>query len=277
MFDVSTIADQLTLSTDGIWYCTDQGSVSYPEQGNDACFQVEESSFWFKHRNACIAAAVRNHPPRNNEPIFDIGGGNGYVSMGLERAGFATALVEPGPRGAANAKQRGLQTVICATTTGAGFRKSVLEAIGLFDVIEHIDDDLQFLREMRGLLKPGGRLYATVPAYSLLWSGEDEQAGHFRRYTRRSIERVLERAGFSVAYSTYIFRFLPLPILLLRALPYRLGIGRSSMGNAASDHQAPGGGAGGLLDSLLRSEIQHVECNRRMSFGASCLLVAHAA
>lgn len=274
MFDVSAIADRLTLGADGIWRSADPQAVSYPEEGNDACFQIEDSSFWFKHRNACIAAAVRNYPPRGHEPIFDIGGGNGFVSMGLERAGFKTALVEPGLRGASNAKQRGLQTVICATTTSAGFRKSMLEAVGLFDVIEHIDDDLQFLREMRGLLKPGARLYATVPAYPMLWSGEDEEAGHFRRYTRASIERVLERAGFSVDYSTYIFRFLPLPILLLRALPYRLGIGRSvGARDPASDHQA----GGGLMASLLGSEIRNIEGRRRMSFGGSCLLAARAA
>lgn len=278
MLDVSTVADRLALSADGIRYSTDQEAVSYPSDGNEACFKIEESSFWFDHRNSCIAAAVRNHPPRNNEPIFDIGGGNGFVSLGLIRAGFETVLVEPGPRGASNGKLRGIQTVICATTTSAAFRRSTLEAVGLFDVIEHIEDDLRFVETIRGLLKVGGRLYATVPAYSALWSAEDDRAGHFRRYTRRSIESLLERAGFTVDYSTYIFRPLPLPILMLRALPYRLGFSEffGSKTDASSDHRAPKGRAGGVMNSILRQEVKHIERNGRMSFGGSCLLVASA-
>jgi SAM-dependent methyltransferase len=174
MFDPSRFADSLALGTDGIWYCPNR-EVSYPVDGNQACFQIEESSFWFNHRNACIAAAVQQFPPHENGPIFDIGGGNGFVSLGLMRAGFESILVEPGPSGASNGKARGVPTVICATTSGAGFKRSSLPAIGLFDVIEHIDNDLDFLKSMRKLLQPSGRLYATVPAYSALWSLEDQE------------------------------------------------------------------------------------------------------
>ena len=68
----------------------------YPLEGENL-HQIEESSFWFKHRNACIEAAVKCHPPRSGGPIFDVGGGNGFVTLGLIRAGFETVLVEPGP------------------------------------------------------------------------------------------------------------------------------------------------------------------------------------
>jgi hypothetical protein len=61
--------------------------------GNEACYQIEESSFWFKHRNACIEAAVKCHPPRSGGPIFDVGGGNGFVARGLMRAGFETVFL----------------------------------------------------------------------------------------------------------------------------------------------------------------------------------------
>jgi SAM-dependent methyltransferase len=252
--------------------------VSYPLDGNQACFQIEESSFWFRHRNACIAAAVKNFPPREGGPIFDIGGGNGFVSASLIRAGFESILVEPGPAGASNGKKRGIETVICATTSGAKFRKSSLPAIGLFDVIEHIDDDLSFLKSMREVIKPEGRLYATVPAYSALWSLEDEQAGHFRRHTRRSIAAVCERAGFRIDYSTYIFRPLPLPIFMLRVLPYRLGRGRAakSPADGANDHHQAKGVSASVLNWALDREVLNIESGRSMSFGGSCLLVASA-
>ena len=279
MVDVSAIAPNLALAADGIWRTTAHETVSYPAGGHQACFQVEDSSFWFNHRNACIAAAAKGFPPPNREPIFDIGGGNGFVSLGLAKAGFETVLVEPGEPGALNGKRRGIETVICATTSTAGFRASTLGAIGLFDVIEHVGDDLAFLRSMRNLLKPGGRLYATVPAYPLLWSGEDPAAGHFRRYTGKSIGSVVERAGFTLEYLTHIFRPLPVPILLFRALPYRLGLGGATgdAGELASAHNAGKGKAADLLDWLLRSEVRNIDSKRAMSFGGSCLLVASAA
>jgi hypothetical protein len=132
---------------------------------------------------------------------------------------------------------------------------------------------------MRDLLKPGGRLYATVPAYPLLWSGEDPAAGHFRRYTGKSIGAVVQRAGFTLEYLTHIFRPLPLPILLFRALPYRLGLGRAPGGapDLAKDHSPGNGKAAGLVDWLLRSEVRNIDAKRAMSFGGSCLLVASAA
>ena len=275
MLNVSEIAPNLRLGDDGIWVASRGEVVSYPQGGNEACYQIEDSSFWFIHRNACIAAAVKSFPPPEKGPIFDIGGGNGYVSLGLMRAGFETVLIEPGSVGASNGKKRDLPTVICATTTAAAFKSSTLDAIGLFDVIEHIDNDLQFLDEMHDLLKPKGRLYITAPAFSALWSREDELAGHYRRYSCDAIGALIERAGLKLEYSTYIFRPLPLPIYLLRSLPHRVGINRVS-GDAAGDHKLGNRVVASVLDALLNGEIRNIELRKRMTFGASCLLVASA-
>jgi SAM-dependent methyltransferase len=273
MVDIARIAPSLKLGCDGIWHSEAINPVSYPSHANAACFELEEDSFWFNHRNACIVAAIKTFPPSTRGPIYDIGGGNGFVSIGLMKAGFDVVLVEPGLAGALNGKKRGVPTVVQATTASAGFAAQSLEAVGLFDVIEHIKDDVAFLTSIRGLLKPGGRLYATVPASSLLWSVDDEVAGHFRRYTLSSLAAALKDAGFTPEFGTYIFRPLPLPILLLRATPSRLGRKRvaGDMSRARAEHKPGGRTASRVIDLLMRGEVKNIQARRRMRFGATCL------
>lgn len=277
--ELARLLPRCTLAPDGIWYAPHQDVLSYPATGNEECFELEDSSFWFRHRNACIEAAVRQFPPQPGESIFDIGGGNGFVSLGLFRAGFDVVVVEPGRIGATNAKRRGLPAVVCATSSSAGIPRASLGAIGLFDVIEHVEDDVTFLASLRSLLKPGGRLYATVPAHSMLWSAEDEAAGHFRRYTLRSLSIALERGGFRPDYATYFFRPLPLPILFFRAVPYRLGRSRvdePSPLDARRDHVLRPSLATRVLSRILGAEVGAIAARRTMHVGASCLVAATA-
>jgi len=76
-FDLSLYAPKLELGPEGIWYATHQETVSYPTDGNDECFGIEDSSFWFRHRNSCIVELVKMFPPQGSGPIFDVGGGTG--------------------------------------------------------------------------------------------------------------------------------------------------------------------------------------------------------
>lgn len=276
MEDIRAISSGLQLGVDGIWYSAGTQAISYPSDGNDACFAVEDRSFWFGHRNNCIIAAVGCYPPDDRGTIFDIGGGNGFVSAGLASAGFDIALLEPGQVGASNAKRRGLDTVICATTETADFNPNSLPAVGLFDVVEHIEDDLTFLKNIRTLMKKNGRLYVTVPAYSVLWSAEDVSSGHYRRYTLNQICSVIRGAGFEIEFSSYIFRFLPIPIAVFRALPYRLGLKRSKnkKEKKESDHVIDKGPVYAILDFLSSLETEKLKKRRPMGFGGSCLVVA---
>jgi SAM-dependent methyltransferase len=247
--------------------------LSYPADGNELCFAVEENSFWFRHRNEMIVETLRHFPPGG--PLFDVGGGNGYVAAGLERAGFPTVLVEPGETGAANACRRGLKKVINATVDDAGFTPNSLDAVGLFDVLEHIPDDLGFLRSLHHWMRPGGRLYLTVPAFSWLWSSEDDYAGHQRRYRSKSLACVLQTAGFEVEFLTYCFWFLPLPVFLLRSIPSSLGWrARPTQQSTAREHSKKRGLAGWIVDRALSWELSRIVRGTTLWMGTSCLAVA---
>jgi SAM-dependent methyltransferase len=273
--DVRALATNVELGEDEVWCSRTQSAISYPEEGNDICFELEDTSFWFQHRNRCLIELLRRFPPGG--VFLDIGGGNGCVSLALQNAGWPVVLLEPGARGVRNARGRHIDTVIWSTFEDAGFRKGSLAAAGAFDVVEHIEDDLGFLRSVAGALEPGGRFYLTVPAFRALWSHEDDDAGHYRRYTCAGLTHVLKEAGLQAEYVTYFFAVLPLPILLLRTLPYKLGMRRTQqqvMARSREEHRAPGGASNSLLQMLLNRELARIRAGRRIGFGSSCLAVA---
>ena len=234
---------------------------------------LEDESFWFRHRNNCIVAAVGQYPPAGC--ILDVGGGNGYVARRMIDEGFRAAVLEPGEEGALNAKlRRRVPEVFCVSLKDSGLPGNSMAAIGLFDVLEHIEDDRRFLKRVWRVLKPGGMLYMTVPLHSWLWSLSDIVAGHYRRYSHRRIVELIG-AQFELLLCTSIFGALVLPVLALRVGPFRLGLARErNVLSAASEHGVSGGLMAKLLDRFLRREVDDAALARRRRLGTSCLLVA---
>ena len=246
--------------------------VSYPDSGHRILAQLEEKSFWFNHRNDIIVSAFQRFPPPGS--VLDVGGGNGYVSLALKRAGFEPTVVEPGPDGARTARERGLDVI------EASFQKILIEpesiaAIGAFDVIEHIEDDRSALVGFRDALAPGGRVYLTVPAYSWLSSCDDEVAGHFRRYTVSRLRDRVEEVGFTPLYATYLFACLIAPLFALRTVPSALGLRRNlTPEQAAAEHAPLRGLTRGVLNPLLALERRTIAKGGRVPLGTSVLLIA---
>jgi len=144
MLKIDEISENLYIGESGLWIAQTIDEISYPSDGNELCAEIEDSSFWFKHRNKAILSVMNNFSPRG--AIFDIGGGNGYVSKNLIDNGFDCVLIEPGVSGASKVVERGVKNVVCATVESAEFRPHSIPSVGLFDVIEHIEDDLSFLK-----------------------------------------------------------------------------------------------------------------------------------
>lgn len=260
---------------DGIYFARSDAAISYPDEGNDLSRELEGDSFWFTHRNRCIVSLARRFSP---EPrlIVDVGGGNGYVSKGLQDAGFSTIVVEPMRAGALNARARGLRFVVCATLEDAGFPPESIPAVGLFDVLEHIEDDFAFLGSLRDRLSPDGRVYLTVPSYQFLWSEYDTIAGHYRRYTAGQLRKTFEAAGFEIDYLSYLFWFLPPPVFLGRTVPSLLGSFRNGIPHerAKREHSKGGGLAGRVVQAVCDWEASHIGKGRLVPFGGSCIAVA---
>ncbi|HKR05432.1 MAG TPA: class I SAM-dependent methyltransferase, partial [Bacteroidia bacterium] len=258
----------------GIWYSKNISGISFPEDGYDRLYSIEENSFWYSHRNNCIIETVKHFSPRS--VIYDVGGGNGYVASGLEKAGLKTVLIEPGQTGVLNAKKRGLTNIVCSTLEDINLKEGTLDAIGIFDVLEHIKEDGSFINLLNKYLKPGGMLYITVPAFKFLWSKEDEAAGHYRRYTLKLLENILKKNGFETMYSTYIFSILPVPVFFFRTITSLFGISKNpnDLKNQQHAHEAKKGLTNNFLEKIWKWELSKIRNTKKISIGGSCLLAA---
>ncbi len=267
-------SQHLHLVKDGFWSSNSTEVLSYPEDSYQACFEIEDKSFWFAHRNGVLSTILKRFPPGG--PLLDIGAGNGYVSAGLAASGFKSVPLEPHPVGAENAYRRGLRPVLRSTLEEAGFKPGSISAAGMFDVLEHLPNDGVFLEHLRPLLKPGGRLYLTVPAHPFLWSDEDVYAKHFRRYTASALSRTLINAGYSVEYSGHFFAPLIPFIFLSRVVPHHLGFrNKNHLGKVQREHRMARGPIRWAWDALGNIELSLIK-KRRLPFGASCIAVGKA-
>ena len=273
---VSDFATGLRRGEEGIWFSESAASCSYPEEAHAFCYALEEDSFWFRHRNDAIISLVQSYPP--NGFILDVGGGNGFVSWGLHQAGFQTVLLEPGLAGARNAKRRGINFVVCSTLENANLKSHVVPAIGLFDVLEHIEEPLGFLRNSARILAPGGRLYLSVPALACLWSSRDVVSGHYCRYSLKTLLPLLGAAGFEIEFATYLFFYLTLPIFLVRKLRLRAGLtpkGPPVLQETKTQLRPSLGPLSIFLRMANKIEMSRLRRGKRIPFGSSILLAAN--
>jgi SAM-dependent methyltransferase len=181
---------------------TSVGPAGFDPRYHEGLSALEERHFWFVTRREVILRALKRAvSDLETRPMFDIGCGSGGLVAYLEKAGVPVA-------GACDAFPEGLELARCRLDKplllvddgrhpplGPG-----QPMIGLFDVLEHIDDDSGMLRWLHSVLEPGGVLALTVPAHPFLYDYKDAMSRHRRRYTRPDLRDKLEAAGFEVRF-----------------------------------------------------------------------------
>jgi len=179
--------------------------------------RAEDRHWWYRGRRTVLEGVLGGLDLPAGTRILDAGCGSGRNMIELARYGAVTG-VELSETSVALARERQCGEVVAGSVLEMPFPDHSFELAVSLDVIEHLEDDLTALREMRRTVAPGGALLVTVPAYQWLWSGHDEINHHHRRYTRRSLQHVAEQAGWRQARTTY-FNSLLLPVaILLRVL-----------------------------------------------------------
>ncbi len=232
----------------------------------------EERHWWFLGRRKVILSLVdRFYRSRSNLVILDIGSGAGGTLRELERYGSAVG-VDISSRAVDYCRNRGCRRLVRVGERNLPFAPGVFDLIVALDVIEHIEDDRAALGDYRRLLKPGGRLLLTVPAYQWLWSWHDQVNHHRRRYTALSLRAALREAGLIPERLSYYCFFLFFPVALVRILEKFLA---RLIGHRREDlaFRVPPGPVNGLLTNLFAAE-RHWLRRWGFPFGSSLLVVA---
>jgi SAM-dependent methyltransferase len=180
--------------------------ASYDPVFFEALFAVEDQHFWFRARNQVIATVlqplVASLSPGYR--VLEVGCGTGNTLRVLEHVcpqGIVVGMDLFG-EGLAFARQRVRCPLVQGDMQQPPFYNG-FDLIGMFDVLEHLPDDMSVLRDVRSMLGPDGRLVLTVPAYPSLWSYFDEASCHYRRYTAAELIHKLTTAGYEIVYQTY--------------------------------------------------------------------------
>lgn len=182
-------------------------------------FSLEDSYWWFVGRRAIIARVLEALPvtPQRRR-LLDLGCGTGANLALFERYGELCGLDASSEALRFAATRDARRRLVEGGANRLPFRDATFDVITALDVVEHLQDDCGALREVRRLLRPNGRLIATVPAFQWLWSEHDEALGHYRRYTKASLICVLRNAGLQPLTVTFAICLPLFPTALLRLL-----------------------------------------------------------
>jgi SAM-dependent methyltransferase len=231
-------------------------------------YEIEESHWWFVGRRRIIESFLRRICANldSNPRILDVGCGTGANLEMLANFGEAEG-VDVSAEALAFCRERGLQNVRQGEAEHLPYDDCLFDLVTGLDVVEHLDDDVAGLREMRRVLHPGGYAFLFVPAFSFLWGVQDDISHHRRRYTLAGLQRAACEAGFEIERATYanITFFAPILLgrLLMRVTGYR----------PASENNLTLSALNGVLGRVLGAEssiLRHVN----LPFGVSAICVA---
>jgi SAM-dependent methyltransferase len=233
-------------------------------------FALEENNFWFKGRNELIIWAIERYF-KSAKSFFEIGCGTGFVINGI-RSRFASLKLtgsEIHRRGLNFARQRLPAVNLLQMDARAIPFANEFDLVGLFDVLEHIEEDEKVLSQIFEAVRTNaGGLILTVPQHKFLWSQADEFAYHCRRYSKEDLCRKVKKAGFEIAFvSSFVSLLLPLMLVS------RLTKGNPDNYDPEAEFKIPAA-LNKALELVMQVERLMIKMGLRFPMGGSLLLVA---
>lgn len=232
----------------------------------DRIKELEQSHWWFVARREIIGDVLRRLNLPAKAEILEVGCGAGGNIPLLQDFGRVSAL-EPDPPSRAYVSERtGIDVKDGLLPDGLPFQPETFDLVCAFDVIEHVDDDAGSVAALARLVKPGGAMLTTVPAYLWLWSHHDELHHHKRRYTLSAYRRIFEAQGLRIEKASHFNTLLFPPALATRTL-------KTLTGSKAPDDAMPPGWLNSVLTGVFRME-RPLLAGIDLPFGMSIILAA---
>lgn len=229
--------------------------------------RMEDVHWWFRARREIVFDQLSRHvPPGEGQTIAEIGCGTGGNLKFLQEH-FRVVGTDISPEAVAYASDRvGCRVLLGDFREQLAGRWGELDGVLLLDVLEHIEDDHQFLADLAASMRPGAVLLLTVPAHGLLWSHHDVVLGHKRRYSARAFHKLWERLPVEELFFSP-FNCLLFPLIALARL---LRPGKGAPGK--SDLALPAPWLNALLYRIFSAERRLLRA-LPLPFGVSYLAI----
>ena len=233
--------------------------------------EIEQTHWWYVARRRIIFDWVLRILHDYPQPmILNIGCGTGYNIEQLQVHHYTNVTgLEYSPSALGFCQSRGLKRLMAADGTHPPFRDKSFDVVLALDLIEHIEDDRNCLRELARVLKPGGTLFIFTPAFNFLWGLQDEVSHHCRRYTATELRGKLIESGLTIRKLTYLNTFL-FPLIWAGRFAVKLAGDRV---NSVSENDLHPTWSNGVLMSIFSAErplLRYLD----LPFGVSLLCVA---
>jgi len=183
--------------------------------------KIPERHWWYRVRNNLLEIIFRKilkFREERNKDILDVGSGYGQTFSILQK--FGNIYSVDSNEYCTDYQKNNYKDVIVWNAEFPDSRSSsyTYDVICMFDFLEHTENPARVLEYSYKILKKGGFLLITVPAYQWMWTDFDIKAGHFRRYSRSDLIPEAGRAGFKSIYSTYFITLLFIFAVMVRKI-----------------------------------------------------------
>lgn len=229
----------------------------------------EESHWWFRGRRAVTATVIQNLGLPLNARILEIGSGTGgNLAMLAEFGSVQAGELDESARVLATQKT-GVPVIEARLPDHLPFPAGEFDLVCLFDVLEHVTEDIRSLVAIRTLLRPTGRLLITVPAHPWLWGAHDRHLHHVRRYSRRTLADAAAAAGYRITWVSY-FNVLLFPVAVATRI-----FDRAFKRSTATGAAVPAAWVNALLFRVMAQEASWLS-RWKAPFGMSLVAVLEA-
>lgn len=182
-------------------------------------FFQEKTYWWHVSKRRLVQRAINKVTSTPGSKLLDAGCGTGAMLEEVTSRFGSVYGADGSPESLKFCKKRGLTNIkLVDFEQKLPYQANYFDAIVCLDVLEHISNDNKLLQNFYRILRPGGRLYLTVPAYQFLWSYWDEVLGHQRRYRKSALKRLIKKNRLEVIQSSYFYSFLIPAVLVFRSL-----------------------------------------------------------